>query len=174
MKRNLNGRIALNVRNGAILGIDLDDIVGSAGSFVLARGRQSGAIDERKRTEFTQLTGSARIADGVAVNEDLKAQTKQLSVTGSGRIDLAAEQLDYTLRAQISAVPAGPPGALRSLTGVTVPVQVSGPFDRLTYSIDWGSVAAEAALRRATGRVGAPAVNPMLEGLGTLLKRGKK
>src|SRR4029453_16735406 len=120
MKRNLNGRSALAARNGAILGLDLDDIVGSAGSFLLSRGRQSGAllgldlddiggsagsfllsrgrqsgaIDERKRTEFTQLTGSARIADGVAVNEDLKAQTRQLNVTGSGRLDLAAEQLD--------------------------------------------------------------------------------
>jgi AsmA protein len=174
MERSLGGQIALNVRNGAIVGIDLNDIVGSASGFLLSRGRQSGALDERKRTEFTQLTGSARITDGVAVNDDLKAQTKQLNVAGSGRLDFPANRLDYTLRTQVTAVPAGSPDLLRSLTGVNVPVVVSGPLDQLSYSVDWGSVAAEVALRRATGGAGAPAVNQMLEGLGGLLGRGKK
>ena len=109
MKRGLAGNVVLDVRNGALVGIDLNDIVGSAGSFLQSRGRQTGVLDERKRTEFTQLTGSARIKDGVAVNDDLKAQTKTLVLTGSGRMDLAADELDYTLRTQVAAVPAGSP-----------------------------------------------------------------
>jgi len=161
-------------RNGALVGIDLNDIVGSAGRFLQSRSRQTGVFDERKRTEFTQLTGSARIKDGVAFNDDLKAQTKTLVLTGSGRMDLAADEIDYTLRTQVAAVPAGSPNALRSLTGVTIPVRISGQPDHLGYSIDWTSVAAQALLLRATGGVGAPAVDKVIEGLGGLIGRGKK
>ena len=174
MKRALAGNVVLDVRNGALVGIDLNDVVGSAGSFLQSRGRQTGVLDERKRTEFTQLTGSARIKDGVAVNDDLKAQTKTLVLTGSGRMDLAADELDYTLRTQVAAVPAGSPDALRSLTGMTIPVHISGQLDHLGYSIDWTSVATQALLRRATGGLGAPAVDQAIEGLGGLIRRGKK
>ena len=86
MKRGLAGNVALDVRNGALVGIDLNDIVGSAAGFLQSRSRQTGVFDERRRTEFTQLTGSARIKDGVAFNDDLKAQTKTLVLTGSGRM----------------------------------------------------------------------------------------
>ena len=151
MKRGLAGNVMLDVRNGALVGIDLNDIVGNAGGFLQSRGRQTGVLDERKRTEFTQLTGSARIKDGVAVNDDLKAQTKTLVLTGSGRMDLAADELDYTLRTQVAALPVGSPNALRSLTGVTIPVHISGQLDHLGYSVDWTSVAAQAVLLRATG-----------------------
>ncbi|HJW52951.1 MAG TPA: AsmA family protein [Burkholderiaceae bacterium] len=174
MKRGLAGNVVLDVRNGALVGIDLNDIVGSAGSFLQTRSRQTGVFDERKRTEFTQLTGSARIKDGVALNDDLKAQTKTLVLTGGGRIDLAADDLDYTLRTQVTALPAGSPNALRSLTGLTIPVRISGQLDHLGYSIDWTSVAAQALLLRATGGVGAPAVDKVIEGLGGLIGRGKK
>ncbi len=174
MKRGLAGNVVLDVRNGALVGIDLNDIVGSAGSFLQSRSRQTGVFDERKRTEFTQLTGSARIKDGVALNDDLKAQTKTLVLTGSGRIDLAADDLEYTLRTQVTALPAGSPNALRSLTGLTIPVRISGQLDHLGYSIDWTSVAAQALLLRATGGVGAPAVDKVIEGLGGLIGRGKK
>ena len=174
MKRGLAGNVVLDVRNGALVGIDLNDIVGNAESFLQSRSRQTGAFDERKRTEFTQLTGSARIKDGVAVNDDLKAQTKTLVLTGSGRMDLAADELDYTLRTQVTALPVGSPNALRSLTGVTIPVHISGQLDHLGYSVDWTSVAAQAVLLRATGGVGAPVVDKVIEGLGGLIRREKK
>jgi AsmA protein len=175
MERALSGNVTLDVRNGALVGLNLDDIIGSAGSFLQSRSRQSGVLDEQKRTEFSQLTGSVRIKDGVAVNDDLKAQTKTLVLTGSGKMDLAAEQLDYTLRAQVSVVPSGSPNALRSLTGMTIPVRLSGQLDHLGYSIDWTGVAAEALVRRATrGSLGAPAADQLMQGLGGLLKRGQK
>ena len=63
---------------------------------------------------------------------------------------------------------------MRSLTGMTIPVRISGQMDHLGYSVDWTSVAAQAVLLRATGGVGAPAVDKVIEGLGGLIRREKR
>jgi AsmA protein len=174
MKRALGGTVAVDVRDGALIGIDLADLIGTAASFVQSRRQQTGALDENKRTPFSQLSASARIRDGIAVNDDLKARSPQLDIAGSGRLNIASGELDYMLRAQVAVGPAIERGPLRSLAGVTVPVRIAGPVEQPSYAIDWGSVAADALLKRATGRAGTPSVDQVIEGLGGLLGRRKK
>ena len=49
---------------------------------------------------------------------------------------------------------AGQGGAdLSSLNGVTVPVRLYGPFTALSYQLDWGSIAAQAARTQAAERL---------------------
>jgi AsmA protein len=131
-------------------------------------------LDENRHTPFSQLSATVRIKDGVATNDDLKARSPQLDIGGSGRLDIVSTELDYALRAQVLPGPATERSALRSLAGVTVPVRIAGPLERPSYSVDWGAVAADALLKRATGRAGAPSVDQVLEGLGDLLGRRKK
>jgi hypothetical protein len=52
-------------------------------------------------------------------------------------------------------------------------VRINGPIERPGYTVDWGPIAAEVLLRRATGRTGTPSVNQLMEGLGDLLRRKK-
>lgn len=174
MKRAVDGTLALDVRDGALVGIDLADLIGTASGFLQSRGRQTGALDENRRTPFSQLSASVRIRDGVATNDDLKARSPQLDIAGSGRMDLVSTELDYNLRAQVLAGAGAERGALRSLAGLTVPVRITGPAEKPSYSVDWGPIAAEALLKRATGgRTDAPAVNQLIEGLGDLFRRKK-
>ncbi|HET9013708.1 MAG TPA: AsmA-like C-terminal region-containing protein, partial [Gemmatimonadaceae bacterium] len=173
MKRGLGGSVALDVRNGALVGIDLADLIGTASGFLQSRGRQTGALDENKRTPFSQLSASVRIKDGVATNDDLRAKSPQLDIAGSGRMDVVSTELDYALRAQVLPDPANERGALRSLVGLTVPVKITGPIEKPSYTVDWAPIAAEVLLKRATGRAGTPGVNQMLEGLGDLFRRKK-
>ena len=133
-----------------------------------------GRDDENKRTPFSQLSASVHIKGGVATNDDLKAKSPQLDIVGSGRLDLVSTELDYSLKAQVLPGPAVERGPLRSLVGITVPVRVAGPLDKPGYAVDWGSVAAEALLKRATGTTGKPSVDQLIEGLGGLLGRRKK
>jgi AsmA protein len=174
MKRALDGRLAVTVRDGALVGIDLADLLGTAAGFLQSRSKQTGTLDENKRTPFTQLSASVTIDDGVATNNDLKAQSPQLDIAGSGRMDLVSTELDYALRATVLQGPGIERGPLRSLAGVTVPVRVAGPIEQPSYAVDWSSVAADTLLKRATGRSGAPAVNEVIEGLGDLLKRPRR
>jgi AsmA protein len=173
-RRSLGGKLAVDVRDGALVGIDLADVIGSAAGLLQSRGRETGALDERKRTPFTQLSASAQIANGVASNDDLRARSPQLDLTGRGRLDLVSTELDYTLRAQVLPGPSTERTPLRTLAGVTVPVRITGPVEQPAYAVDWTSVATDALLKRATGRAGAPAVNQVIEGLGELFGRRKK
>jgi AsmA protein len=173
MKRALAGTVVLDVRDGALVGIDLADLIGTAAGLLQSRGRQTGALDENKRTPFSQLSASVRIKDGVATNDDLKAKSPQFDIAGSGRMDVVSTELDYTLRAQVLPGAATDTGPLRSVVGITVPVRITGPVERPGYAVDWAPIAAELLLKRATGRSGSPSVNQVIEGLGDLLRRKK-
>jgi AsmA protein len=173
MRRALAGTVALDVRDGALVGIDLADLIGTAAGFLQSKGRQTGALDENKRTPFSQLSASVRIKDGVATNDDLKAKSPQFDIAGSGRMDVVSTELDYTLRAQVLPGAATDTGPLRSVAGMTVPVRITGPVERPGYAVDWAPIAAELLLKRATGRSGSPSVNQVIEGLGDLLRRKK-
>jgi AsmA protein len=155
------------------VGIDLADLIGTASGFLQSKGRQTGALDENKRTPFSHLSASVRIKDGVASNDDLRAKSPQLDITGNGRMDVVSAEVDYSLRAQVLPGPATDGGPLRSFAGITVPVRITGPIERPGYAVDWGPIAAEVLLRRATGRAGTPSVNQLMEGLGDLLRRKK-
>jgi AsmA protein len=173
MKRSLAGTVALDVRDGALVGIDLADLIGTAAGFLQSKGRQTGTLDENKRTPFSQLSASVRIKDGVATNDDLKAKSPQFDITGGGRMDVVSTELDYTLRAQVLPGAATEAGPLRSVAGITVPVRISGPVEHPGYVVDWAPIAGELLLKRATGRSRSPSVNQVIEGLGDLLRRKK-
>lgn len=173
LKRALAGRVALDVRDGALIGIDLADLLGTAAGFLQSRGRQTGRLDESRRTPFTLLSATVRVADGVATNDDLRAKSPQFDIAGSGRMDLVSTELDYTLRAQLLGGATAERGTLRSLAGVTVPVRITGTVEQPSYAVDWAPIAADALLRRATDRAGVPDVNRVIEGLGDLLRRKK-
>ena len=173
MKRALGGAMTVAVRDGALIGIDLADLIGTASAVLLSKGRQSGRLDESRRTPFSRLSASVRIKDGVATNDDLKATSPQLDIAGSGRMEVVSTELDYTLLAQVLAGPGTDGGPLRSMTGIRVPVRITGPVEHPGYAVDWAPIAAELLLKRATGRTGSPSVNQLMEGLGELLRRKK-
>jgi AsmA protein len=101
----------------------------------------------------------------VATNNDLQAKSPLLRVNGAGTIDIGAGALDYTVQASVVGTVAGQGGAdLSSLRGVTVPVHLSGPFTALSYQLDWGSLARQAAKTKA--------VEQLQNLLGNKLKQG--
>jgi AsmA protein len=73
---------------------------------------------------------------------------------GAGDIDIGADRMDYLAKASVVNTAGGQGGReLEHLKGLTVPVRVSGPFDKLAYGIDFGGLAAEAAKARVEEEV---------------------
>ena len=98
-----------------------------------------------EKTDFSELTATARIQDGVATSDDLDLKSPFLRVGGAGRFDIGRGRVDYTARATVVAVPAGQDSAgLAAMKGVTVPVRLSGPFDAIDWKIQWSDVASAA------------------------------
>jgi AsmA protein len=114
---------------------------------MLKGGKDVGvASDATQKTDFSELSASFRIADGVARNDDLAAKSPLLRLAGAGDIDIGNERLDYLLKASVVATSKGQGGGeLDSLKGLTIPVRLTGPFEKPDWKIELAGLAGEAA-----------------------------
>ncbi|MEO6269458.1 MAG: AsmA family protein [Lautropia sp.] len=154
MKRGLDGSAAMSLRDGAIKGINLAETIRSARSLLQGGQAESRASDASKKTDFTAMSVSFVITDGVASSDDLDVRSPLLRLGGEGRVDIAASSLDYTVRASVVGTSTGQGGKeLADLRGVTIPVRLTGPFDRLDWRIDWESAGKEALKSRVASEL---------------------
>jgi AsmA protein len=141
----------VELRDGAIKGINLGEIIRKGRSLFSGGGSQSAAQgqsadDKTQKTDFSELSASFTIKNGVAHNEDLDAKSPLFRLGGAGDINIGTSSLDYLAKASIVATGQGQGGAERDrLAGLTVPVKLSGTFDDLKYQVDYRAMAGQAA-----------------------------
>ena len=123
--KSLSGRMALNLANGAIEGVDLGYEIGVAQALLKRQPLPAGA--NTRHTKFDAFKMSATIADGVAKTDDLTIATPYLRVTGQGTTNLASEAIDLKLVATVLKAPADSTAAdLSPLMLAQIPVSVTG------------------------------------------------
>jgi AsmA protein len=147
MKRSLAGSAKVQLRDGAIKGINLAEIIQKGRNLLGSQSAAAGqsANDTSRRTDFSELSASFAIKNGVAHNEDLDAKAPLFRLGGKGDINIPASSLDYVAKASVVATSKGQGGAERDgLAGLTVPVHLSGPFDDLKYDVDYRAMAGDA------------------------------
>jgi len=145
MKKALAGRAAVALKDGALKGINLAQTFRELKAKFSAREDAVQQAKATDKTDFSELTASFRIANGIAHNDDLSAKSPFLRLGGSGDIDIGDGRLDYLAKASVVATSGGQ-GAkdLEHLKGLTVPVRATGPFDNLSYKLEIASLAQEA------------------------------
>ncbi|NJD35080.1 MAG: AsmA family protein [Betaproteobacteria bacterium] len=160
MKKALGGTASLNLKDGAIKGINLAqsmrDVKDKLGAL---QGKPEGTTQKAKsseKTDFSELSASLKIANGVAHNDDLAMKSPFLRLSGAGDIDIGAGQMNYLAKATAVSSSAGQGGKeVDKLKGVTVPVRVTGPFDALSYKLELGDLAADMAKSKLEEKAGA-------------------
>jgi AsmA protein len=134
------------------------------------QGLQSGSIpagfSESQQTDFSALTGTINIQQGLARNLDLSMLSPLLRVEGSGSVNLAEQMIEYRLTPRAVQTLTGQGGDL-DLQGVGVPVILRGGFNDVSVTIDFASVARDIARARAATLIGGQA-GSALSGGGTL------
>jgi AsmA protein len=152
IKKALAGSAAVNLKDGAIKGINIAQVLRKAKSRL--GGEQSEAASQTEKTDFSELSATFAIKNGVAHNEDLDVKSPLVRITGRGDIDIGNSRIDYVTKAAVVATTQGQGGAeLAELRGLTVPVHLTGPFDNLAYKVNYGAVAADLAKSRAGEKV---------------------
>jgi AsmA protein len=147
LRSSLAGTVALDVRDGAIKGINLARSLRQAQAALSLKQDAITRASGVEKTDFSELRASARIAGGVAQSDDLDLKSPFLRIGGAGRFDIGRGRIDYTARAKLTPTAAGQGGTgLEALRGIEVPVALSGPFDAIDWKIQWSGVA-EAAVR---------------------------
>jgi AsmA protein len=138
MVQNLGGQGRIAFHNGAIVGINLAEMVRN-----VTAAYQGDAIGGERATDFAELSGSFNISNGVLTNDDLWLQAPVLRVAGRGQVNLPARTLDYRLEPKAAPTLEGQ-GGQREVAGLLVPVIITGPWDNLTFTPDLTAVARRA------------------------------
>jgi AsmA protein len=156
LKKALGGTASLALKDGAVKGVDIAGTIRKAQAMLGSKSALEQQATGGEKTDFSELTASFVIKNGVAHNEDLQGKSPLLRLGGAGDIDIGAGAMDYTAKASVVATTTGQGGKdLARVAGVTVPVRITGPFESLKYSVDVGALAsavAKDALSRELGR----------------------
>lgn len=146
IKRSLNGTAAFKASEGALKGVNIPDLIRRAKA---ALSGQQIPPSSNQKTDFTELSGSAVITDGLVKNEDLLMKSPLLRVGGAGNANLPQEQLDYLVTAKLVASLSGQGGDdLKDLVGVPIPIRIKGSFSEPDWELDLKSVFEESIKAR--------------------------
>lgn len=132
IKRTLNGTASFRFDDGAYRGVNIAKLLRTAGSALgLSEPPPKDASDQ---TDFSEMSASVKVTNGRVRNDDLKAQSPLLRIEGKGDVDLNGESVDYVLTTELVSSLEGQGGKSRDqLSGVPIPVKISGPFTKLKY-----------------------------------------
>lgn len=156
LKKALNGNAALALADGAVKGIDIAGTIRDIkGKLNVLKSQSSLSADQKKRTEFSEMTASFKITNGVAHNDDLSMKSPLLRVAGSGDIDIGNEKLNYIAKPTVVATLKGQGGAdIGALNGLTFPVKITGTFADPKYGVDYAAIGTAIAQKNLLGNVG--------------------
>jgi len=146
MKKSLDGTARVELKDGAIKGVNLTEALRKTRAAFGSKSAQQQGADQSQRTDFSAMSASFTLRNGVAHNDDLEVKAPLVRVGGAGDIDIGNSQLNYLARATVVATSKGQGGAeLEHLRGLTIPVKLTGPFDAPKYEIDYRALAGDAA-----------------------------
>lgn len=150
--RTLNGQNAFSFTNGAVKGFNIAGLIREATARL--RGQTAAASQGPVQTDFSEISGTSTIRNGLLHNEDLSAKTPLVRITGAGDINLLNETMDYLLNATVVGTLEGQGGQeLEELKGVTIPVRIRGPFSDLSYRPDVETMVSETAKAKVEERI---------------------
>jgi AsmA protein len=138
IRSSLNGTANFAFRDGAVKGINVAGLIRNAQARLAGKPVDDSAPQQ---TDFSELSGSATIRNGLVNNQDLSAKSPLLRVSGKGQVDLPGDTIDYLLTTEVVKSLEGQGGAgSNELTGLPVPVRIKGQLADPGFSVDLKTV----------------------------------
>jgi AsmA protein len=159
LKKALAGNASLNLADGAVKGIDIAGTIRDMKSKInVLKSKDAVDADQSKKTDFSEMTATFTIKNGVAHNEDLamKAPILRLAKGDSkGDVDIANEKINYTAKPTIVGSLKGQGGKeVDQLAGIGIPVKITGTFAAPKFGMDMAAVGAALAKSAALDKLG--------------------
>ena len=127
LKQNSNGTMNLAFLDGAVNGFNIRQSIEAAKAKFAGKEAPS---TETLKTDFSSLTISGVIKNGVFSSDDLDLQAPLLRVGGKGNANLNTEEIDYQVNAKlVESVEGQQGGSADDLAGLEIPVGIKGPFN---------------------------------------------
>ena len=136
--QHLNGKGDMAFLDGAINGINLGAMLRNVGSAFL-----DSSASETQKTDFAELSGTFTIVNGILQNDDLAMKAPLFRISGAGTVDMTARTVNYRVEPKVAATGEGQ-GGKDDATGIMVPINISGPWDDLSYQPDLAGMLTDA------------------------------
>lgn len=144
LKKALAGSARLEMKDGAIKGVNLADSARNVKSMLGAKQQKA---DATQKTDFSEAGASFKIAGGVARNDDLKVASPFLRIGGAGNLDIGNNVIDYLAKATLAATAKGQGGRdAKDVAGITIPIKLTGALDNPNWNVDYSALVGSAAV----------------------------
>ncbi|MCZ0751367.1 AsmA family protein [Aeromonas enteropelogenes] len=135
LRSRMQGKITLALHDGALHGINLAEMIREARATLTGKGTDQ--VKEVRKTDFSALTASFQLANGVARSDDIQLFAPALRVHGQGQAALVPETLDFLFLTSIVESSKGQGGkGVDELKDITIPVRIGGQWQAPTYRLD--------------------------------------
>jgi AsmA protein len=136
IRRSLNGTSRFAFKDGALKGVNIAQVI-RQGSSKLGLGGDKLDVGTPGQTDFTEISASLTMTNGVIKNNDLQAKSPLLRIDGKGEVDLPKDSIDYLITTELVKSLEGQGGKGRDdLAGIPIPVRVTGPLSKPSYRPD--------------------------------------
>lgn len=133
LTKNSNGTVQLSLENGIIKRLEILKTIRMAKA--LLEQKAVGQAAQSQPTGFATLTASGVLVNGIFKNDDLKAASELMRVTGKGQVDFVQEHIDYLLTIHLTdRVERDEQTGLVELGKMAIPYRVKGNFDNIQQS----------------------------------------
>jgi len=158
LKKGLAGNASLVLADGALKGVDIAGSIRDLKNKVNVFKTKDASADKTKKTDFSELTATFDIKNGVAHNEDLamKAPVLRLAKGDShGDLDIGNEKINYIAKPTVVKSLKGQGGAeLDDLSGIAIPIKITGTFSDPKYGMDFAAIGSALAQSKLLDKVG--------------------
>ena len=169
---SLGGNASIKFLDGAIKGVDLNQIAAIVNAFTGDDEKSDEETEEAtaeakgsgEKTEFVELGGTFDIAKGIVRTGDLKLINELISVSGRGTINLPKQTLDLRLH----------PGQSQSDGGLKVALRVTGPWSDPKFTPDASALIKNELEKRLGDSPAADILNQLLGGESEAPKDGQE
>lgn len=135
LKKNLLATGRFEITDGALYDINIAQMIRSAQAKL--KGDFSNEIKEERKTDFSSLTGTFSLKNGIAANPDLSMASPLLRLGGMGSANLMTEFLDYRLTASLVNTLIGQGSNDKySFSSIDIPLTITGSFQKPEYALD--------------------------------------
>jgi len=135
LRNGMQGKVTLKLSDGALHGINLPEMIREARATLSGKGAEQ--VKEARKTDFSALTASFQIADGIARSNDIQLFAPALRVKGEGQTALVPESLDFLFLTSIVESSKGQGGKdVDELKEITIPVRIGGYWQAPSYQLD--------------------------------------
>jgi AsmA protein len=140
LRKSLNGSASLALTRGTLAGLNLTEaLVAGKGQLGIQGAERSDSVRLTESTPYTELKASIDIVQGKAYSGDLLMKSPLFTSKGEAEIALETGQLTGQLSTTVaSGLKRSSAGELAELSGISVPLRISGPWPTATVTYSLG------------------------------------